>query len=451
MQSQPPYGDDTTTTSGLPHSREAEEAVIGSVLINEFVLDELADLQAEDFYIHRLRFIWQAYQRLRERKQPVDSLTVSEELDDMGRLDDIGGSACLTALLNQVPTTLHAEAYAEIVKACSLRRKLLVAANRVAALAYDSTAAVDEIVEQATAAVRNAVTSTSRDDSRSFAEVALDLYDQATERADAAKAGKVLPNRRIPTGWEDVNRMLNGGFVPGKLYVVAGRPGDGKTTWLANAALDAAVSNKQPVFFSLEMDDTELVARILSGESGLDANKITDGILADDDWPVFVGALDKVSGVTARVEYTPSLTPGRMRAKAHRIQQKYGLDMLIVDYVQLMRGDGRVQNREQEVAGISRELKILAGELGVPVIAAAQLSREVEKRAEKRPQLSDLRESGALEQDSDAVIFLWRPDRGTNVTSVNFAKNRGGAVGTVDLYFDKTITKFRNLAKREVA
>ena len=155
------------------------------------------------------------------------------------------------------------------------------------------------------------------------------------------------------------------------------------------------------------------------------------------------------SGAVGRVEYTPNLTVDRARAKAHRIQQKHGLDLLIVDYVQLMRGTGRTQNREQEVAAISRELKILAGELGVPVLAAAQLSREIEKRPDKKPQLSDLRESGALEQDSDAVVFLWRPDKANQVTNVSFAKNRGGAVGSVDLYLDKAVTKFRNLATRE--
>ncbi len=162
-----------------------------------------------------------------------------------------------------------------------------------------------------------------------------------------------------------------------------------------------------------------------------------------------MGALEKVSGATCRVEYTSNLTVDRARAKAHRLQQKHGLDLLIVDYVQLMRDAGRTQNREQEVAAISRELKILAGELGVPVIAAAQLSREIEKRPDKKPQLSDLHESGALEQDSGAVIFLWRPDKANQVTNVSFAKNRGGPVGSVDLYFDKAVTKFRNLSKEE--
>ena len=197
------------------------------------------------------------------------------------------------------------------------------------------------------------------------------------------------------------------------------------------------------------MEDTELVARILSGESGLSANKITDGLFTGEgDWTVFVQALDRVSSVAGRVAYTLSLTPSKMRAKAHRIQQKFGMDMLIVDYIQLMRGDGRFQNREQEVAGISRELKILAGELGIPVLAAAQLSREIEKRQDKRPQLSDLRESGVLEQDSAAVIFLWRMDRSSNTTNVDFAKNRGGAVGSVELFFDKAVTKFLGFEKK---
>ena len=435
--------------SSLPHSREAEEAIVGSVLINEFILDELSDLQLEDFYIHRLRFIWQAFLRLRERKQPVDSLTVSAELDDMGLLGEIGGPAFLTGLLNQVPTTLHAEAYSEIIKAGSLRRKLLVAANRIATLAYDTKGSVSDLTEQATAAVRDAIASSGQDDSKSFAEVSLELYDRASERTSVAEAGRQVQVRRIETDWEDVNRLLNGGFAPGKLYVVAGRPGDGKSSWLGNVAFHVAQQARLPVFFSLEMDEAELVARILSGESGMSANKITDGLLTgEDDWTVFIQALDKVSSVKGRVAYTPTLTPSKMRAKAHRIKQKFGMDMLIVDYVQLMRGDGRFHNREQEVSAISRELKIMAGELGVPVIAAAQLSREIEKRQDKRPQLSDLRESGAIEQDCDAVIFLWRPDKSSSITTVDFAKNRGGAIGSVELFFDKAITKFINFEKK---
>ena len=435
--------------ASLPHSPEAESAVVGSVLIDQFILDELSDLQPEDFYIHRLRFIWQAFLRLRERRQPVDSLTVSEELDDMGLLREIGGPAFLTGLLNLVPTTLHAEAYAEIVKADSLRRKLLTAANRIATLSYDTRASVSDLAEQATAAVRDAIASSAGDDSKSFAEVSLELYDRASERTAAAEAGKQVQLRRIPTDWEDVNRLLNGGFAPGKLYVVAGRPGDGKSSWLGNVAFHAAQQARLPVFFSLEMDEAELVARILSGESGMSADKITDGLFTgEEDWTVFIQALDKVSSVQGRVAYTPSLTPSKMRAKAHRIKQKFGMDMLIVDYFQLMRGDGRFHNREQEVSAISRELKILAGDLGVPIIAAAQLSREIEKRQDKHPQLSDLRESGAIEQDCDVVIFLWRPDKSASTTTVDFAKNRGGAIGSAELFFDKAITKFIGFEKR---
>lgn len=184
----------------------------------------------------------------------------------------------------------------------------------------------------------------------------------------------------------------------------------------------------------------------------MSADKITDGLFTgEEDWTVFIQALDKVSSVQGRVAYTPSLTPSKMRAKAHRIKQKFGMDMLIVDYFQLMRGDGRFHNREQEVSAISRELKILAGDLGVPIIAAAQLSREIEKRQDKHPQLSDLRESGAIEQDCDVVIFLWRPDKSASTTTVDFAKNRGGAIGSAELFFDKAITKFIDFEKKAVS
>jgi len=436
-----------TGPSGLPHSREAEEAVVGSVLIDQFILDELADMRPDDFYIQRLGYIWQAFLHLRAKKQPVDILTVSEELDDMKLLDEVGGLAFLTCLLNQVPTTLHAEAYSEIVRADSLRRKMLSAATLIATLAYDTSSSVSELAEQATRAVRNAIISNSSDDSKSFVEISVDLFERVTERSANSASGKHNPDlvRRILTAWPGVNKVLEGGFVPGKLYVVAGRPGDGKSSWLVNVALEAAFQNKKPAFFSLEMDEAELVARILSSESRQNANKITDGILSgNDEWAGLIEAIEKVSGIPGRVVYTPNLTPGKLRAKAHQIKQKFGMDMLIVDYVQLMRGDGRFQNREQEVAGISRELKILAGELGVPVLAAAQLSREIERRRDRRPQLSDLRESGALEQDADVVIFLWKMEKSSNITIVDIAKHRGGPVGTVELSFEKEITKFTN-------
>lgn len=438
----------------LPHSREAEEAVVGSVLINEFILDELTDLKPEDFYIHRLRFIWQAYLRLREKKQPIDSLTVSEELDDFGRLKEIGGPAYLTSLLNQVPTTLHAEAYAQIVFATSLRRRLLLAANKIATLAYDASIDIVEVADQSTAAVSQAISAASGDTTLNFAEVASELYDQMVarstlEKSQTAENAAPAPTKRIASGWPSINKMLNGGFGAGRVYVVGGRPGEGKSSWMGGVAKTVAEQGGNAVVFSLEMEGHEVISRIMASVTGVSANTLMDGVPGPDEWEQVVagmGVMGKMTGGWA--EYTPSLTPSRLRAKAHRIKAKYGLDILIVDYIQLMRGEGRGNfNREQEIAGISRELKILAGELRVPILVGAQLSREVEKRAEKEhgdkePKMADLRESGAIENDADAIIFLWRNNPAEKFSKIKFAKHRNGPVGNCLLRFDTKLTCF---------
>jgi replicative DNA helicase len=436
-----PYGDEKTTSSGLPHSREAEEAVIGAVLINPEVYYDLAQfLQPDDFYIHRLRFIWEAYVRLQERRVPLDSLTVSEELEDMGRLEEIGGPAYLTALLNQVPTTLHAEAYGKIVEATAIRRKLLTAANSIATLAYDENEGIETVMGEAEKAIFN--------DVRPIREVLSDYYDHVDE---LARRGDEIVG--VPTGFTDLDKML-GGLQPSDLLITAGRPGTGKTALMLTLANHAALVHKKRVaIFSLEMSNEQLVQRLIAQQTGIDSQRLRSGKLTDEDWPVFNHAIEVLGDTRIYLDDTPGLTPLQLRTKCRRLHMEFGIDLIILDYLQLMSSETRNDNRVQEVSYISRSLKQLAREINVPLMAAAQLSRAVEQRSDKEPQLSDLRESGSLEQDADIVMFIYRDEKDptmANVTHLKIAKHRNGPVGQIDLIFRNNLTKFENAATRNV-
>jgi len=433
----------------MPHSREAEEAVIGAVLINPEVYYDLAQfLSPDDFYLHRLRFIWEAFISLHEKRIPIDFLTVNDTLESMNRLEDIGGVAYLTALLNQVPTTLHAEAYGKLIEAASLRRKMLTAANQIATLAYEESTPIDTVMGEAEKAIFNVSERKLRHEVIPIRTVLSDFYDRIDE---LARRGDDIVG--VPTGFTDLDKML-GGLQPSDLLIFAGRPGAGKTAWMLTVANNAALlSKKRVAIFSLEMSNEQVVQRLVSQQTGIDSQRLRNGKLTDDDWPLFTQAIEVLGDTRIFLDDTPALSPLQLRTKCRRLEMEYGLDLVIVDYLQLMSSETRNDNRVQEVSYISRSLKQLARELKVPLIAAAQLSRAVEQRADKEPQLSDLRESGSLEQDADIVMFIYRDEKDPatqNVTHLKVAKHRNGPVGTIDLIFRNNLTKFENAATRTV-
>jgi len=436
----------------VPHSREAEEAVIGSILINPDAYYDVAQfLRASDFYIHRHQWIWDAFTRLHERRMPIDFLTITEELDQLGQLAEAGGPAYLTALISNVPTSLHAEAYGRIVEQMAVRRKMLEAANQIVKLAYQQDLSVDAVMDDAEKAVFGVSERRITRDLQPIQQVLSDYYDRIDQ---ISRRGEDFFG--VPSGFTDLDRLL-GGLQPSDFIIIAGRPGTGKTAFMLSAAKNAAQTHKKHVaIFSLEMSNEQLVQRLISQETGIDSHRLRTGKLTEDEWPVFTHSIEVLSSTRIFLDDTPSLTPLQLRAKCRRLHLEYQLDLILVDYLQLMSSGTRVENRVQEVSFISRNMKILARELNVPVLAAAQLSRAIEQRADKEPQLSDLRESGSLEQDADVVMFIHRPEMyekdtlKQHLAQIKVAKHRNGPVGTIELVFRDNLAKFENAATRYV-
>ncbi|HLE91548.1 MAG TPA: replicative DNA helicase [Anaerolineales bacterium] len=448
----PPEQTAAPATPSIPHNREAEEAVVGAVFINSEVYYDVAQfLSADDFYIHRHKWIWDAFTSLHEQRIPVDLLTVSDELDRRGQLGEVGGPAYLTSLVNQVPSSLNAESYGRIVEAHSIRRKMINAANRIASIAYDEQTNVNDVMDEAEKAVFNVSERRLKHDLQPISSVLSEYYDRID---DLAKRPEEFFG--VPTGFIDLDKMLTG-LQPSDLLIIAGRPGQGKTGFLLSVAKNASLTHKKHVaIFSLEMSNEQVVQRLIAQETGIDSQRLRTGKLGDDEWPLFTHAIEVFSDTHVYLDDTPAITPLQLRTKCRRLHMEFGLDLVIVDYLQLMGGDTRNDNRVQEVSYISRNLKILARELNVPVLAAAQLSRAVEQRSDKRPVLSDLRESGSLEQDSDIVMFIYRPDQyekdtvKQNVAEIIIAKHRNGPVGSVELIFRSALAKFENAATRHM-
>lgn len=449
-----PFGDDKNTApaspTAVPHSREAEEAVVGAVFINQEVYYDIAQfLSADDFYIHRHKWIWEAFTSLHEQRIPIDLLTVADELERHGQLNEIGGPAYLTSLINQVPSSLNAESYGHIVEGYSIRRKMINAANQIASIAYNERTAVDEVMDEAEKAVFNVSERRLKHDLVPIKKVASDFYDRIDDLAK--RADEIVG---VPTGFIDLDRMLTG-LQPSDLLIIAGRPGQGKTGFMLSIAKNAGLTHKKHIaIFSLEMSNDQVVQRLISQETGIDSQRMRTGKLLENEWPLFTHAIEVFSDTHIYLDDTPAITPMQLRTKCRRLHMEFGLDLIIIDYLQLMGGDTRTDNRVQEVSYISRNLKVLARELNVPVLAAAQLSRAVEQRSDKRPVLSDLRESGSLEQDADIVMFIYRPDQyekdtvKQNIAEIIVAKHRNGPVGSVELVFRGAQTKFENAATK---
>src|SRR5512136_2613221 len=451
---EPDEGTSVPSTSVTPHNREAEEAVVGAVLINPEAYYDLAQfLQADDFYIHRHRWIWEAFARLHEKRIPLDFLTVTEELQSAGQLAEIGGPAYLTALLNQVPTSLHAETYGRMVEASAIRRRLLTAANQIATLAYNEREAVENIIEESEKSIFNVSERRLRHDVLPIRQVMSEVYDRIGELAKRPE-----DFFGVPTGFIDLDRKLMG-MQPSDLLIIAGRPGQGKSGFLLTVAKNAALLHKKHVaIFSLEMSNEQVVQRLLAQETGIDSQRLRNGKLNENEWPLLTHAIEVLGDTHIYLDDTPSLTPLALRTKCRRLHMEIGIDLVILDYIQLMGGDTRSENRVQEVSYISRNLKALARELNVPVLAAAQLSRAVEQRSGGKPILSDLRESGSIEQDADIVMFIYRSDqyesekdpRKENVAEIIVAKHRNGPTGTIELVFMSKLAKFVDALTRIV-
>jgi len=454
LPTEAPFGDEPstapTTSTAVPHSREAEEAVVGAVFINSEVYYDVAQfLSADDFYIHRHKWIWEAFTSLHEQRIPVDLLTVSDELGRRNQLVEIGGPAYLTALVNQVPSSLNAESYGRIVEGYSIRRKMINAANQIASIAYNEKTTVDDVMDEAEKAVFNVSERRLKHDLQPISSVLSEYYDRID---DLAKRPDDIHG--VPTGFIDLDKMLTG-LQPSDLLIIAGRPGQGKTGFLLSVAKNAGLTHKKHVaIFSLEMSNEQVVQRLIAQETGIDSQRLRTGRLQESEWPLFTHSIEVFGDTHIYLDDTPAITPLQLRTKCRRLHMEFGLDLIIIDYLQLMGGDTRTDNRVQEVSYISRNLKVLARELNVPVLAAAQLSRAVEQRSDKRPVLSDLRESGSLEQDSDIVMFIYRPDQyekdtvKQNVAEIIIAKHRNGPVGSVELVFRSALAKFENAATR---
>jgi replicative DNA helicase len=425
----------------IPHSIEAEEAVLGAVLINPDSYYEVEKhLQAEDFFTHRNRWIWEAITRLHERRSPVDFLTISEELDRVGQLSQIGGPVFLGGLINQVPTSLHAEAYAQIIEQTALRRRMLEAANVVARLALDESSTLDRVINESEKAIFSVGHRLRASDFQPLSQVLGSLYEPSRESSECSGLSGV------PTGFVELDRLLQG-LQPSDLVIVAGRPGTGKTSLLLSIAMHAArIHKKHIAVLTLETSSEQLAERLLAQETRINTQRIRLRDLDENGMQRLTDGIESLKKIFLFLDDTPAMTMHQVRAKCRQIHLEHRLDLIVVDYLQLISGGERFENRVQEVSSVTRQLKVMARELNVPVLAAAQLSRAVEQRVDKRPILSDLRESGSIEMDADVVLFLYCSEEGelSNLVDVIIAKHRNGPTGLVRLAFRKSLAMFEN-------
>ena len=425
-----------------PQNTEAEDSVIGSMLIEkEAVLTALEILTPEDFYKEQNRIIFRRMAEMAEVPEAVDVVTLSDKLRSTGELEKIGGMAELARLANFVPTAANVEYYARIVAEKAIARRLIAAATEIAAAAYRGTEEVDELLDRSEELIFQVARRRSRESYVPLKDVLVETLEKLEYMA--SHGGDTVG---IASGLGDLDRLTSG-FQPSDLIILAARPSVGKTSLGLNVARNVALKAGLPVLvFSLEMSKEQVAQRLLCSEAALSSQKLRNGFLNEEEWRRLSSALGRLGEAKIFIDDTPSISVMEVRTKCRRLQAEHGLGMVIVDYLQLMRPSKKAENRQQEISEISRSLKGLARELNVPVIALSQLSRAVEQRQKQIPQLSDLRESGAIEQDADIVMFLYSdPEDPENTIQLIVAKQRNGPTGTIRLFFSREICRFEDL------
>ena len=433
-----------------PQNLEAEMAVLGAMLLDEEAISvAIESLDSESFYKDAHKKIFEAIVYLYNANKAVDLITITDELKRRGILEEIGGVSFLTSLVNTVPTTANINHYVRIVKEKNILRTLINNANKIISLSYESQGNVDEVVDTAEKLIFEVSDRRPRGSYISLKEVvqkSIDTIDKLYQRK-AHVTG-------IPTGFVDFD-IKTAGLQPSDLIVVAGRPSMGKSAFALSIAEYVGVTEKIPLaIFSIEMSKEQLVQRMLCAHAKVDAHKVRTGYLSTSDWPRLTAAAGKLSTAPIFIDDTPAISVMELRAKARRLKAQQNIQLIILDYLQLMCSSRTVENRQQEISEISRSLKALARELNIPVLAISQLSRAVEARVDHRPQLSDLRESGAIEQDADVVVLILREEyynptpENQGIAEINIAKQRNGPVGVIKLAFIKEYTRFENLTQR---
>ncbi len=433
-----------------PHDTEAEQAVIGSMITDkEAIISAIEVLKKEDFYREDNRIIYEAILNLYNRAEPIDIITLKSELSSMGKLDTIGGLEYLAQLTDKVPTTSNVDKYIKIVEEKSILRNLIKTANDIIKLGYDETQDVEFLMDQAEKKIFDTIQSRNQKGYSNIKDILVDTFTQLEQ----------LYNQKqhitgVPTGFADLD-YKTAGLHGSELILVAARPAMGKSAFALNIATYAATRGNAPVaIFSLEMSKEQMVNRILCSEAMVDSNKVRTGKIDDEEWAKLADASGILSESKIFIDDTPGISIMEIRAKCRKLSIEQHIGLVVIDYLQLIQGSGkRGSSREQEISEISRSLKILAKEINVPVIALSQLSRAVEQRPDHRPMLSDLRESGAIEQDADIVMFLYRDDYYNedsdkkDTAEVILAKHRAGSTGTVELRWLGNYTKFVNIER----
>lgn len=433
-----------------PQNIEAEASVLGSVLIEKDAIIKIADIvKPDDFYVDRNGLIFAAIMDLYEARQPIDIVSLSNKLSEAGELERIGGASYITELTTSVPTAAHVVHYAGIVAHKATLRRLIAAASNISGLGYDEQTPLDQLLDRAEQTIFEVSQKNLKQNFIPISDVLSDSFDRLNELH--SNAGKL---RGVSTGFKDLDNML-AGLQPSDLIILAARPSMGKTTFVMNIAHHIAAKEGVPVgFFSLEVSKEQLIDQLLAIESGVDSWKLRTGALDDDDFPKLNEAMAELSEAPLYIDDSAMTNVMEMRTKARRLQSEHGLGLIIIDYLQLISGGASSRDgRQQEVSEISRGLKGLARELGVPVIALSQLSRAVESRTPPIPQLADLRDSGSIEQDADVVMFIYREayynkqtDR-DNITDILIRKHRNGPVGDIELYFHPEQRRFTDLER----